>query len=213
MPDKGPPSDPEARDLCQTHHTPHPPISFSSPPLHTPVLHPSPASSQTAESCKLWGLCVDQLFSAHESSSWDLPGCGLPRGARLSALLQKDLSYHVVALEVWSAKPGPSEKAPYARTEANPCIFPAASSLCLPTHPGVSRQPSLSLDGLHYTSTPPQRSRPPTACVAGSHKKMADFKPTASYTSENLITRNPRHLEKCSASCEPQGSCPLPGQV
>lgn len=156
---------------------------------------------------------MDRLFSAGESSSWDLPGCGLPRGARLSALPQKDLNYHLITLEVWSAKPGPSEKAPYVRTEANPCIFPAASSLSLPTHPGVSRQPSLGLDGLHGTSTPPQRSRPSTACVADSPKKVADFQPAASYTSESLKTRNPRHLEKHSASCEPQGSCPLPGKA
>lgn len=214
MADKGSPSDPEAMWISARPTTRFTP-SFLSPVLlcPRPALHPSPASSQTAESCKLWGPCVNQLSSAHESSSWDLSGHGLPWGARLSAIPQKDLNYRVITLEIWLAKPGPSEKAPYVRTEADACIFPAASSLCLPTHPGVSHQPSLSLDGLHCTSTPPQRSRPSTACIGGSSKKVADFQPRASYTSESLITRNPKHLEKHSASCEPQRSWPLPGQA
>lgn len=137
---------------------PHPP--FLSPLLLCPhpSLHPSPTSSQTAESCKLWGLCVDQLFSTGESSSWDLPDCGLPRGARLSALPQKNLNYHIT-LEVWSAKPDPSEKALYVRTEVHlPCSLISVSpntpwglspALLTPGLPALHKHPSPEVPPLH----------------------------------------------------------------
>lgn len=159
MADKGSPSDPEAMWISArptTHFTP----SFLSPVLlcPRPALHPSPASSQTAESCKLWGPCVNQLSSAHESSSWDLSGHGLPWGARLSAIPQKDLNYRVITLEIWLAKPGPSEKAPYVRTEADACSLVSVSpnapwglapALLKPGWPALHKHPSPEVPPLH----------------------------------------------------------------